>query len=36
VLRPIQQPSEIHSGRLTLEPVLGELLRVTHQMRRPG
>jgi hypothetical protein len=30
VLRTVQQPDEIHRGRLTLEPVLGELLRVAH------
>jgi hypothetical protein len=36
ILRMVQQPYEVHRGRCTLEPVVGELLRIAHQTRGPG
>src|SRR5215204_3593479 len=36
ILRMVQQPNEVHRGRFTLEPVVGELLRIAHQTRGPG
>src|SRR5215207_11135669 len=36
LLRMVQQPNEVHRGRFTLKPVVGELLRFAHQTRSPG
>src|SRR5215203_908983 len=36
LLRMVQQTNEIHCRRLTLEPVVGELLRIARQTRSPG
>src|SRR5215212_1698967 len=36
VLGAVQQPNEIYLGRHTFEAVVGEVLRVAHQARRPG
>src|SRR5687768_16902476 len=35
-LRTVQQTDEIHRRRPTFEPVVGELLRISHQTRSPG
>ena len=36
MLRAAEQPGEVHLGRLALEPVPGELLRIAPQARRLG
>src|ERR671921_239803 len=36
LLRTVQQTHEIHCWRRTLAPVVGKLLRISHQTRSPG
>jgi hypothetical protein len=36
MLRTVQQTNEIYCRRLTLDPIVGELLRISHQTRSPG
>src|SRR5215213_177512 len=36
MLRTVQQTNEIYCRRLALEPVVGELLSISHQTRSPG